>query len=157
MWLPSPSRFDGCAERALARCGGMSTGDGASLQWKPPVTLAPPSVRRAGAAVQRVMAAASEAPAPAYVSAPASSSPSELRQCGAFGCTLLDNHTGLCNIGLLHGRSEEEIFMQEISEIHAEISEGATARPSTDDPSDLEDVEDHVVLGGTVRDFWTRL
>jgi len=47
--------------------------------------------------------------------------------------------------------------MQEISEIHAEISEGATARPSTDDPSDLEDVEDHVVLGGTVRDFWTRL
>jgi len=85
------------------------------------------------------------------VSAPASSSPSELGRCGTFGCALLDSHTGLCNTGL-HARSEEEIFMQEISEIHAvETSEGATPSPSTDDLPELEDR----VLGETVRDFWT--
>lgn len=183
-------RFDGCAERAFARSGGMRTG--ASSLWKPPVTLAPPSVvgvprpsvcaipgrgkdvkhglcphymdkhgltvgqpnqaveavQRAAAAVRAAAAASEEARAPA----PASSSPSELGRCGTFGCTLLDGHTGLCNTGL-HARSEEEIFMKEISEIHAQISDGATASPSTDDLPELEDR----VLGDTVRDFWTTL
>ena len=219
--ISSPPRFDGCAERALARCGGTSTGDVSTAQqrastcarWKPPVTLVCPSVvgvpvalaprpsvvgvprpfvcavpgcgkdyvdqgglyqhymdqhgLTAGqlneavervtagrAAAERAAVAASEeasAPVPAYVSAPASSSPSELGRCGTFGCALLDGHAGLCNTGL-HARSEEEIFMQEISEIHAvEISEGATPSPSTDDLPELEER----VLGETVRDFWT--
>ena len=220
--ISSPPRFDGCAERALARCGGTSTGDVSTAQqrastcvrWKPPVTLVCPSVvgvpvalaprpsvagvprpfvcavpgcgkdyvdqgglyqhymdqhgLTAGqlneavervtagrAAAERAAVAASEeasAPVPAYVSAPASSSPSELGRCGTFGCALLDGHTGLCNTGL-HARSEEEIFMKEISEIHAQISDGATASPSTDDLPELEDR----VLGDTVRDFWTTL